>query len=110
MGEIGQHPGQFDTRQARHVDVEEDRIDGVGVEFAQRGGGIGRGVDGGDIGVFAQQVGQFVQGGSLVVDGEYRQLGAHPKPPPSARTPDRNFGTRMMTFVPAPIAVSTTRP
>ena len=49
-----------------------------------------------------QQIGQFVEGRRLVVDGQHDE--AH------ARTPGWNFGTRMLTFVPAPGAVSTTRP
>ena len=99
-----------------------DGIDAAGVELAQGRGGVAGADDFGDVGVAVQQVGEFVECGRFVVHGENGQQPgsrpAHwlghwlptPNAPPLAHTPDRNFGTRITTFVPAPIAVSTTRP
>ena len=84
---------------------------GAAVEFPQRRGGVAGAVHLADIGVPVEQIGQLVERGRLVVDREHRQRpAAHPNAPPLARTPDRNLGTRITTLVPAPIAVSTTRP
>ncbi len=41
-------------------------------------GGVGRGVHLADVGVPAQQVGQLVECGCLVVDGEHGQVGSSP--------------------------------
>ena len=110
--EVGEHTRELDPGQAGHVDVEEDRVDRALVEFPQRRGGVAGSVHLADVGVRLEQVGQLVEGGRLVVDGEHRQAGhlltrTHLRWP---ETPDRNLGTRITTFVPAPIAVSTTRP
>ena len=80
------------------------------VQLAQRKGGVGRGAHPADGRMPLQHVGELVERGRLVVDGEHGHRFAHADAPPLARTPDRNFGTRITTLVPAPIAVSTTRP
>ena len=84
------------------------------IEFAQCRCGVTGAQDFADVGVLGEQISELVERGCLVVDREHRQGSAHdasnPNAPPPARTPERNFGTRIMTFVPAPIAVSTTRP
>ena len=83
------------------------------VQLAQRRGGVGGAAHLADAGCWPQQVGQLVERRRLVVDGEHRQCFASRQAHlrrPLARTPDRNFGTRITTLVPAPIAVSTTRP
>ena len=106
--EAREHLRQVEPGQAGHLDVEEDRVDLLGLQHPQR---LGRGVGAADLadaGVAAEQEGQLVEGGSLVVDDEHlelrRQWSAH------TWTPGANFGTRTMTLVPAPGAVSTTRP
>ncbi len=53
--------------------------------------------------VALQQIRQLIQGRTFVVDHQHPQTG-------HADTPGANFGTRTTTLVPAPGAVSTTRP
>ena len=112
--EVREHTGEFNAGQPGHVDVEEDRVDVSAVEFAQCRRGVTGSKYRADIAVPLEKIGQFVQCGRLVVDRQHRQRLAHdapnPNTPPPARTPERNLGTRIATFVPAPIAVSTTRP
>src|SRR5262249_51172025 len=73
------------------------------------------GVHHGDPRVGAQQVGQLVQRRRLVVDREHPQVrGRHLRIVGHAAlrvgTARWNFGIRMLTFIPAPGAVSTTSP
>ncbi len=56
--------------------------------------------------VLLEQEGELVEGGALVVDDEDSETGGVGH----AWTPGANFGTRTITLVPAPGAVSTTRP
>ena len=81
------------------------------VQLAQRQGGVGRGAHPADGRMPLQQVGELVERGGLVVDGEHGHRFAHADRTSARRAlPDRNFGTRITTLVPAPSAVSTTRP
>ena len=71
----------------------------------QHAQGLGRGVaalDRADPWVALEQEHQLVERGSLVIDDEDVQC--------HTWTPGANLGTRTMTLVPAPGAVSTTRP
>ena len=106
--EAGQHLGQLEPGQARHRDVEEDPVDLQLLEDPQRVGGRVAGEHLADPGVALQQEGQLVQCGTLVVDDEHPQARGgwcgH------GRTPGAYLGTRTVTLVPAPGAVSTTRP
>ena len=86
--------------EARHPDVGEDRVDLLVLQHPQRLGGGVRGDDRLDARVAAEQERQLVEGRPLVVDEQH----------PHACTPGAYFGTRSVTFVPAPGAVSTTRP
>ncbi len=81
-GESGEELGDVQAGEARHVDVQEDDIDGGGVvgarvhgaaDAAQRLGRPGGTFGAADPGVGAQEVEQFLQGGWFVVDGEYAQ-------------------------------------
>src|SRR5690606_2372910 len=104
--EPGQHLRELEPGQPRHLDVEEDAVDLLVAQDTQR---VGRGVAGQDVadaGVLPQQELQVVEGGPLVVDDEHPELtgAVH------TLTPGANLGTRMMTLVPAPGAVSMTRP
>ena len=98
---------QVEPGQAGHLDVEEHRVDLLGLQHPQRlGGGVGP-ADLTDARVTAEQEGELVEGGTLVVDDEDLEsvhAWAH------TWTPGANFGTRTITLVPAPGAVSTTRP
>ena len=107
-----QHLGQLEPGQPGHLDVEEDRVD---VEVLQDPQRLGRRVAGehlADPGVAFEQERELVEGRALVVDDEDPQQSgsvvtgrAH-----WACTPGANLGTRTTTLVPAPGAVSTTRP
>ena len=125
-GEASQHPGEVEAVEPGHPDVDEERVDRRRFEQAQRLRAVGRGEDGRDALVPAEEVGELGARGCLVVDGEDAQPAAilvagalvagglvrrvvalllgH------ACTPGANFGTRIDTFVPSPGAVSTTRP
>jgi hypothetical protein len=101
--EAGQHLSEVEPGEAGHLDVEEDRVDLLGLQHPQR---LGRGVAAhhlADAGVAAEQEGELVQRRALVVDDEDLER-CH------TCTPGANFGTRTITLVPAPGAVSTTRP
>ncbi len=90
--EVAQHTGQFDTGQPRHVDVEEHRVDGARVQFAQcRRGVTGAAAPRRCRGARLQQVGQLVERGRLVVDREHRRAASLDAPPP-ARTPGPELG------------------
>ena len=104
--EPAQHLGELEPGQAGHVDVEEDRVDVVLAEPAEQPQRLGGGVAGEHVGhplVAAEQEGELVEGRALVVHDEHAQA-AH------ADTPGANLGTRTITLVPAPGAVSTTTP
>ena len=111
-----QDSGELEAVEAGHVDVEEHCIDhgltGGLLELAQGGGRVLRGVHLGHGLLLAQQESQLVQGGPLVVDRQHDQPARRTgvRWMRHARTPGLNLGTRMLTFVPAPGAVSTTRP
>ena len=100
--EPGQHARQVDPGQPGHPDVGEDRVDALLLEDPQGLGGRAGGQHAADPRVAAEQEDQLVEGRRLVVDDQHPQ--AH------ACTPGAYFGTRTVTFVPAPGAVSTTRP
>ncbi len=68
-GEPAEHPGHLHPVQARHPDVEEYRVHVVVPQHAQRVGHVAGRVHHGHAGVGAEQVGELVQGGRLVVDG-----------------------------------------
>ncbi|SLH98808.1 Uncharacterised protein [Mycobacteroides abscessus subsp. abscessus] len=59
VGELREDARQLHAVQPRHVDVEEDRVDGVGAQQPQRAGGVGGGMDLADLGPGAQQVHQL---------------------------------------------------
>ena len=100
--EPGQHPGELETGQAGHPDVDEHRVDVLLLEHPQRLGRRVRGGDRADARVPSEQERELVEGGALVVDDE--DVEGH------VCTPGAYFGTRTVTLVPAPGAVSTTRP
>ncbi len=103
FGEPGEHLREVEPGQPRHPDVEEHHVVRRGFQLAQRPDGVARRAHLTDPRVGAQEVGELVQGGWFVVDGEHAQ--AH-----EARTPAVHFGIRRVTLVPAPSAVSTSRP
>ncbi len=99
-----QHLGEVEAGETGHLDVEEHRVDLGLLQHAQR---LGRGVaplDRGDAGVLAEEEDQLVERRALVVDDQALQGGGH------GWTPGANLGTRTITLVPDPGAVSTTRP
>ena len=113
LAEPGQHLGQVEAREPRHLDVEEDRVDVEVLEDPERVGGRVGGEDTADPRVALEQERQLVERRALVVDDEHAQqatVGGHGVGPHWACTPGANLGTRTTTLVPAPGAVSTTRP
>jgi hypothetical protein len=103
--EAGQHLGQLEAVEAGHPDVGEDRVDAALLQHAQGlGGVVGRG-DVPDPSVVLEQPGELVERGTLVVDDEDAEGGAV-----HWCTPGAYLGTRTITRVPAPGAVSTTSP
>lgn len=77
-----QQLGDVESGEARHVDVEEDDVDGGRVvragldgaaDASQRLGGTGGSLGAADPGIGAQEVQEFLQGGFFVVDGEYAE-------------------------------------
>src|SRR5699024_9922604 len=108
FAEPGEHPGQVQTGEARHLDVQHDHIDVPAVQLAQGGRAVVGGAHLGHMGVPTQQEGELVQSRGLVIDGEDRE---HvPQSSHATYTPGWNLGTRRLTFDPAPTAVSTTSP
>ena len=100
--------GELEPGEAGHLDVEEDGVDLALVQRAQcLGGGVAR-HDLADAHVLFEQELQLVERRSLVVDDQ--RPGVVLVPAGHAVTPGANFGTRTVTLVPAPGAVSTTRP
>ena len=89
-----------------HADVEEDRVEVVLGERAQRFRAVrGRGHGAGRR-QRAQQAGQVRQGGRLVVDHQHVQGAlAH-----AALTPGCDFGTVSRTSVPSPCADTISSP
>src|SRR5690606_15637746 len=106
LRETGQHGRPLEPVADGHREVEEDRVDLVLAQRPQRVGRRAARQHRRDAWVAAQEEGELVEGWSLVVDDQ---------DPEADRlvhgwTPGANFGTRTITFVPAPGAVSTTRP
>ncbi len=113
LAEPGQHLGQVQAREPRHLDVEEDRVDVEVLEDPERVGGRVAGEDTADPRVAFEQERQLVERRALVVDDEHAQqatVGGHGVGPHWACTPGANLGTLTTTLVPAPGAVSTIRP
>ena len=107
--------GDVQAGERGHVDVEEDGVDVLGLEGAQRLGPGGRAVDGADPVIPAEQEGQFLDGGQLVVGDEdvnhaSKTNAAGAQRPHQASWPGWDFGTRIVIRVPSPGAVSITRP
>ena len=106
--EPAEHLGELQAAEPGHLDVEEDRVD---VGLAEDPQALGRGDRGDDLGdplVGGEQEAELVERGLLVVDQQHPETGR-----PAGHwtlTPGANFGTRTITLVPAPGAVSTTRP
>lgn len=82
LGEAYQQPGDIESGQPGHMDVEEDHIDGGGVgrarvergpDPAQRVRGTGRPLGSADPRIGPEQVEQLFEGGFLVVHGQYTQ-------------------------------------
>ena len=104
-----EHLGELEPRETGHLDVEEDCVDLALVQGAER---LGRRVAGDHLAdpvVLVEEVLQLVERRPLVVDDQHAQplhahAGCH------RCTPAANFGTRTVTLVPAPGAVSTTSP
>ena len=117
--EAGEHPGEVEAAEARHLHVHEDRVELLLVDDPQGRLPGGRGDDLPHRGVSLEHPDELVERGSLVVDGQHAQ-GAGQRLPVGrhtgsgwaahARTPGWNFGRRTVTLVPAPWAVSMTRP
>ena len=107
-GETAQDAGELEPGQPGHADVEEHAVDRCVLERLERRDGVAGRAHLLHPRVGAQQVGELVERGRLVVDGEQPQRGRRRHE--AARTPGLNFGTRTVTFVPAPTAVSTTSP
>ena len=111
--EPGQHLREVEAGQPRHLDVEEDRVDVEVLQDPQRLGGRVAGEHAADPRVALEQERELVERRPLVVDDEHPQqadIGRHCVGAHWACTPGANFGTRTITLVPAPGAVSTTRP
>lgn len=81
-GEPGEQPGEVQSVQTGHLDVEEDDVDGVGtagarlqgpVDAAQRLGRVARSLRRADAGVGVQQVHEFLECGPFVVDSQGAQ-------------------------------------
>ncbi len=125
-------PGQLHAVEPGHRDVGEDDVDVAAVERPQRVGAARGGEDLGDAVVLAQQPAELLERRRLVVDDERAQgcargaaggvlraavlrvaggRASHGGEPTCVGwTPGAYLGTRNVTFVPAPGAVSTTRP
>src|SRR5690606_4299668 len=102
---------EVEAREPGHVDVEEGRVDGAFREQPHGFGARGGPVHGGDARVLAEQVGELVERGGLVVGDEHRDAAfGHPANRLSLACRGCDLGTRMVTSVPAPTLVSTTRP
>ena len=105
--EAAEHLGELQAAESGHLDVEEDRVD---IALAEDPQALRRGDRGDDLAdpfVGGEQVAELVERRLLVVDQQHaepRPWGGH------TLTPGANFGTRTITLVPAPGAVSTTRP
>ncbi|CAM5254004.1 hypothetical protein SGLAM104S_02885 [Streptomyces glaucescens] len=81
-GEAGEQPGQVESVEAGHLDVEEDHVDRLGtvgaglqgaVDPPQRLGRVAGALGAADAGVGVQEVEEFLQGGAFVVDGQGAQ-------------------------------------
>ena len=86
------------------MDVEEDGVDVLGLEGAQRLGAGGRAVDGADPVIPAEQEGQFLDGGQLVIGDEDVNHGSRvlPQARRRARAPRRlRRRGRAATWAPA---------
>ncbi len=106
--EPADHPRHVHPVQTGHGDVQEDGVEGVRPQRLDgSGAALGR-VDLGYLGDVGEEVGEFLAGGGLVLDDE------NPKSPwrdaHSVTTPRMNRGTRIVTLVPLPGAVSRTSP
>lgn len=107
--EPAEHLRELQAAQPGHLHVEEHRVD---VGLPQRAQAVGRGAAGDDLAdpvVGAEQEAELVERRLLVVDDQHPQPSGVPCRHP-ALTPGANLGTRTTTLVPAPRAVSTTRP
>ena len=85
LGEAGQQPGDIESGQPGHMDIEEDDVDGGGVgrrrvergaDAAQRVRGARRALGGADPRIGAEQVEQLFEGRFFVVHSQYAQHGA----------------------------------
>jgi len=78
VGEPADEAAELEPAEPRHADVEEDPVEPLPSadhldHVAKRGGAVGCGGDVLHPRVLAQQVGQLVQGGNLIVDGQDTQ-------------------------------------
>ncbi len=106
-GEAPQHAGELETVQVGHADVEEDAVVGLAGDERQRFATVGGAFHLAHVRRAAQDPGEIVQRGALIVDGEQHQsFAAHI--PALARAPTTvvdspvRLGTLMVTVVPRP--------
>ena len=73
IGESGQHPGQLDAVQARHLDVAEDHVGRLLGQQFQRGSRAAGRPHRPDSPILLQQIGQLQAGGLLVIHHQCAQ-------------------------------------
>ena len=103
-----QHAAELDAVEVGHADVEEDRVVGLARGLEQRVVAAERALHLAHGREAAQQPGEILELGVLVVDGEDRQpVGAHTDPASSGcGISPRRLGTVITAVVPSPTSDS----